>query len=82
MLGHIGPEAADAIPALIESLKDENNYVRTFAAFALGFIGPKATAAGPMLVKLVKDRDAIVRSAAAGASVMLRQMRALRFPLW
>jgi len=41
-LGRIGPEAAAAIPALQDLLRDEQAPVRAAAATALGRMGPSA----------------------------------------
>jgi HEAT repeat protein len=60
-----GPEAKDAIPALIEALEDEDEYVRTAASRALGKIGPEAERAIPALMKMIKDQVMIVRMGAA-----------------
>ena len=38
-LGEIGPEAKEAVPALVAVLKDEDKDVRYAAAWALGQIG-------------------------------------------
>jgi TolB-like protein/tetratricopeptide (TPR) repeat protein len=57
-LRRLGPAAADAIPALIEMLGDENNWIRKDAAIALGKIGPAAEAAIPALTAI--QNDAIV----------------------
>ncbi len=56
-LGIIGPDAKDAVPALIEVLKDKNRtYVsRRNAASALGRIGPDAEASVPTLLEVSKD---------------------------
>ena len=40
-IGNIGPEAKEAVPALIEMLKDENKEVRRLAASALDQIDPE-----------------------------------------
>ncbi len=45
-LGHIGPEAKAAVPALIEALKDENSSVRSWVAHALDRIRSDGNAAG------------------------------------
>ncbi|MFO0990693.1 MAG: adenylate/guanylate cyclase domain-containing protein [Hyphomicrobiales bacterium] len=49
-LGWFGPAAADAVPSLIEALKNEN--IRSEAVQALGKIGPEAKAAIPALIAL------------------------------
>ncbi len=51
-LWRFGPAAADAVPALIETLGDEVSWVRGDAIIALGKIGPAAEAAIPALTVL------------------------------
>ncbi|UCG48962.1 MAG: HEAT repeat domain-containing protein [Phycisphaerales bacterium] len=60
-----GPEAKDAIPALIEVLEDKDEYVRAAAARALGNTGPEAESAIPALMQAIKDQIMIVRMGAA-----------------
>jgi HEAT repeat protein len=59
ILGKIGPEARQAVPALIELLQRGDRDARD-AAWALGGIGPEARAAVPALIELLQrgDRDA------------------------
>ena len=64
-LGEIGPEAASAVPALIEALRDPKAGVREKTAEALGEIGPEAASAVPALIEALKDREARVRKNAA-----------------
>jgi tetratricopeptide (TPR) repeat protein len=51
-LGRFGSSAADAVPALIETLDDEVSWVRNDAIIALGKIGPAAEAAIPALTAM------------------------------
>ncbi len=51
-LRRFGPAAADAVPALIETLGDEKTWMRNDAVIALGKIGPAAEAAIPALTVL------------------------------
>jgi HEAT repeat protein len=51
-LGRFGSSAADAVPALIETLGDEVSWVRNDAIIALGKIGPAAEAAIPALTAM------------------------------
>jgi len=51
-LGRFGSSAADAVPALIETLDDEITWMRNDAAIALGKIGPAAEAAIPALTAM------------------------------
>jgi protocatechuate 3,4-dioxygenase beta subunit len=69
LLGSLGADAAEAVPALVGRLKDDPaNTVRYSAARALGQIGPDATRAVPDLVKaLEEDAGGGVRREAATA---------------
>lgn len=60
-------KATEAIPILIELLKDADAFIRLDAAYALGFIGPQASSAVPHLITLLKDQEATVRNNAAYA---------------
>jgi TolB-like protein/class 3 adenylate cyclase/Flp pilus assembly protein TadD len=51
-LGRFGPNAAEAVPVLIDALGDENNVVREQAVKSLARIGPAAEAAIPALTAL------------------------------
>jgi serine/threonine protein kinase len=64
VLGGIGPDAAHAIPVLLEALRDSAPSVRDDAARALERMGPTAQAA---LAAAVRDPDPIVRRIAAEA---------------
>ncbi len=66
-LGYMGPQGKTAVPTLIETLKDEETYVRKCAADALGSMGPQAKAAGPALKEALEDDDRNVRRSAADA---------------
>jgi HEAT repeat protein len=55
VLARIGPQAAPAVPMLIEALEDPSLDVRKSAAFALGQIGPAASAAAPALLKAMLE---------------------------
>ncbi len=63
----IGPEAKDAVPALIAALKDPDEKVRERAAESLDRIGPAAKDAVPALIAALKDSNEDVRNKAAGA---------------
>ena len=62
-----GEGAIDAVPALIQALKDENKDVRVNAAVALGQIGEGAKDVVPALIQALKDQDEWVRINAAWA---------------
>ena len=65
VLGLIGPETKDAVPKLIEMLKNDTGwFARSSAAHSLGKIGPDAKSAVPALIEAMKDRIAGVRGAA------------------
>ena len=74
-LGHIGPDARAAAPAVADAIRgDKDPGVRITAAQSLGLIGPDAReAATPALLAALKDKDAVLRSAAL---IALRQVRA------
>src|ERR1700736_1015657 len=60
-LARFGPEAADAIPALMEALHDEVPIIRARAAFALYKTDVPAVDAVPMLAAALKDDHPLVR---------------------
>ena len=60
-------DAAQAIPALIEALKDKDSHVRRSAAIGLGQLGAEAKEAIPALQSLQRDHDARIREAASTA---------------
>jgi len=67
-LGHLGPQAKDAIPGLVAAVGDQNGHVRREAIIALGRIGQEAAPSGaPALVRSLEDPDADIRQAAATA---------------
>ena len=65
-LVEIGPQAVDAVPALIQALRneEEDSDLRQAASAALGAIGSEAV---PALVQALADEDEHVRWAAASA---------------
>ncbi|HIA11387.1 MAG TPA: HEAT repeat domain-containing protein [Flavobacteriales bacterium] len=56
-----------AVPALIQSLQDQDWYVRATAARALRKIGESAKDAVPTLIQLLQDQEAEVRDYVADA---------------
>jgi HEAT repeat protein len=60
-LGNIGGNAKEAVPALAAALKDQDSFVRCFAAEALGRIRENAKEAVPELAAALKDQDSFVR---------------------
>ena len=65
-LGHLGSAAKDAVPHLVELLKDPEETVRAAAADAFK-IGPSAAVVVPRLAELLRNPIAGVRGAAADA---------------
>jgi HEAT repeat protein len=65
IIGRIGPEAKDAVPALVEALvsSDDDEYRREIQ-FALGAIGPEAAGATPALIKALADDNEELRHSA------------------
>jgi HEAT repeat protein len=66
-LGERCAEADVVVPALAETLRDEDAFVRRDAAAALGKIGAGAKTAVPALLAAMQDRNAGVRQEAARA---------------
>nr|MBI3611601.1 HEAT repeat domain-containing protein [Nitrospirota bacterium] len=66
-LAMLGPGAAEALPAIMPVLQDEQALHRYLAVEVLGAIGPQATSAVPALTRLLTDEDAVVRESAAEA---------------
>ena len=58
-LGNIGEGAVDAVPALMQALKDQNPDVRNNAAWALAKIGEDAV---PALIQALQDQDSQVHA--------------------
>jgi HEAT repeat protein len=69
----MGPAAAAAVPALIESLDDPAPAVRFPVTVALGEIGPAAEAAVPRLLKVMEED--INDEVAAGAKRALKHIK-------
>ncbi len=62
VLGKIGPDAYEAVPKLLDCLKDEA--IRGRAVEALGEIGADATDVVPALIELLKDENNSVQRSA------------------
>jgi HEAT repeat protein len=69
VLGRIGPDAKDAVPALASVLLENDSALRGRAATALGAIGPEAKAAVPKLVLALEDRSTLESVVAALAKI-------------
>ena len=65
VIGEMGPEGKDAVPALAAALHDEEPHVRVNAALALMKIGPDSQAAVPDLSTALEDEVQIIRMDAA-----------------
>ena len=59
-LAKIGPEAAVALPKLLEILKQSASYERTLAIRCLARIGPDAAESVPTLIDILKSRQSSV----------------------
>ena len=66
-LARFGPQAADAVPALVRALDDPSPVVRGAAITALGRIGPKAKTAVPALTGIQDDQLRSMADAAVKA---------------
>jgi HEAT repeat protein len=64
VLAEIGPDAKDAVPALIKAVSDERPEVRLQAVIALGEIGPAAKPATATVVKALQDKVQAIHFAA------------------
>ena len=73
VLGEMGPAG---IPALLEALRDESEFVRAASALALADIGPEAEVAIPAIRETLVDQSNRVRS--AGQSALGRLQAAYR----
>lgn len=62
-IGEGGPDAAEAVPALVKALRDEIAEIRAVAIGALGQIGPAAQAAIPALEELARQGSENARRA-------------------
>lgn len=71
-LGRMGPDAYDAVPALVEQLDHETTIIRHAAANALGLIGRTAEPGTEALKQTLRDDDPVVGVAAARALVRIR----------
>ena len=67
ILGEIGPDAAEAVPALMFALSDERPEVRAEILYALGSIGPAAKDAAPLAIKALESETPKVRYSAVYA---------------
>ena len=72
-LRQIGPDAADAIPALFESLKDTDVLTREYAVEALAVMVGQAERVIPILQQVANDGDENVREKARLAIVRLTE---------
>jgi HEAT repeat protein len=72
-LGKFGDRAAEAVPDLIEALRDEDKMVRMGAGYALAELGAAAGDAVPALQEATKDPAPEVRDAATSALKQIRQ---------
>ncbi|TET84797.1 MAG: HEAT repeat domain-containing protein [Anaerolineales bacterium] len=67
-LMQIGPEAAEAVPVLIQVLTDENDFwLSPLAAQALAQIGPETTEVFSALVRALEEGNSSIRETAAEA---------------
>jgi HEAT repeat protein len=64
-LGHFAADAREAVPTLVELVKDPDTETRLTAVIILGEIGPDAALAVRVLTEALRDADATVREHAA-----------------
>jgi HEAT repeat protein len=78
-LSVIGPDAKDAVPALIAAFNDKDEFVQSNAVRAVGQIGPAAV---PALIDVLRDKDSHMRRMAAlGLGNMGPEAKAATSPL-
>jgi HEAT repeat protein len=75
-LGAIGPDAADAVAPVSESLASKNAQVAGAACYALGRIGPPAAAALPEITKQLESDSVYTRVSAAWALAAIDEDKA------
>jgi HEAT repeat protein len=63
----MGPQAWEALPALLQSLKDREPLVRDAVANAIGCIGPASPDAVHALQKALTDSNSFVQATATKA---------------
>ncbi len=66
-ISRMGPDAREAVPALINTLTDNQTRIRHATAYVLGRVGPDAMNALPALIRSLKDTDSQVRLSALDA---------------
>ena len=66
-LGGFGPAAKEAVPVLVDSLKEQNFRIRSKAAVALGRIGRDAKDAITALKEVLQDENKVVQKNAEWA---------------
>jgi HEAT repeat protein len=64
VLARVGPEAREAVPALVTLLEETGSTLDSRAAHALGRIGPDAAAAVPSLLKIIDKGPPLARDRA------------------
>jgi HEAT repeat protein len=67
MLGEIGPDAAAALPAMMEAAADSDIAAKREIIMAVGRMGPAAKTVLPAIIKMLDEEDEDVRLAAAFA---------------
>ena len=76
-LGAIGPEAAAALPALIQVLDQQDATLQEVALTALARLGPKAGAALPWIEKGLRSQELAVRKASLEAWAAIKKDKAV-----
>ena len=66
-LGQMGPQAREALPALLQALQDREPLVRDSVAEAIGCVGPDVPDATLALVQALTDTNSFVQATAAKA---------------
>ncbi len=77
VIGQLGPEAKDAVPALIKLLDSSDDPIRREVMLALGSIGPGANAAVDKLLAMLQNQQAKLRPGAAYALARIGAVQAV-----